>query len=637
MKTPFSLFVLFCFIVNTCYSQTIVNAELDFSAQHPISSLIYGYNQDHQNPNGIENWAIRRLGGNRMTGFNWENGASNSGHDNAGYTNDNRIPSLVGVPWQDRNTPGEVYKIFHQDNLEANVNSIITVPILGYVAADKEGSNLTSPPSVRWNELVYKKNGPFTLAPDDSDGKVYLDESIDYLVQTFGNSTSISGVKYISLDNEPALWDNTHNFIQQTVPTIDDYIQKVIDAAKAVKAIDRNIKIITGEFAGINIYDFGNIPDWQLIGNDYDWFPSYFLDQLKKASDIEGYPLIDILSFHNYPQHKIDANGNFNSSGTQVRNSTSTEDHIRSTRMDFPRSLWDDNYIEPSWLTGSKLNGAPNKILVRMQNSIDQYFPGTKLMIGEFDYGHDLDISHGIGIADFLGVVGQYNVEITTRWDGNPNNNNSPTYTSLAYQLYRNYDGFNSTFGDISIKSAFNNANKASVWASLDSDDKDLHMILINKEIALESTIEVALTNTNNTFVFKDLKKMDSETMAISSGDQTNIIIENGKIISTLPPLSVYHLILKNTTLGVDHYRLQDVKIYPLPFEEKVTIEFPEQIEDVTTLKIINLQGQVIKKIQQNKFEENRAILNLQSISKGVYILKMNHNGDTVYKKIIKK
>jgi hypothetical protein len=47
--------------------------------------MIYGYNQDHSTPDSQENWGSRRLGGNRMSVFNWENGASNSGKDVATF------------------------------------------------------------------------------------------------------------------------------------------------------------------------------------------------------------------------------------------------------------------------------------------------------------------------------------------------------------------------------------------------------------------------------------------------------------------------------------------------------------------------------------------------------------------------
>lgn len=244
------------------YAQQQINASIDFTKTNEVSPLIFGYNQDHEDPNGVENWAARRLGGNRLSTTNWENGASNSGHDNPENTNDNRVPSLVGVSNADKDISGEVYRHFHQDNLNAGVTSIITLPIMGWVAADKDGSNKDNPPSARWKEVVYTKPTAFSLQPDLNDDVIYLDETMNFLVQTFGDATTSTGVKYISLDNEPALWESTHPYIFSSPETIDAYITKCIDAAKAVKSVDPNVKIIMGEFAGINIYDFNGGTDW---------------------------------------------------------------------------------------------------------------------------------------------------------------------------------------------------------------------------------------------------------------------------------------------------------------------------------------------------------------------------------------
>ncbi|PHN06563.1 glycoside hydrolase family 44 protein [Flavilitoribacter nigricans] len=553
MKNSLTFFLLLSGLFHLA-AQTTINAALDFGDTHPISPLIYGFNQDHESPAGVENWTIRRLGGNRMSVFNWENGASNSGHDNQTYPNDNRIPNLIGVPSADKDVPGEAYRVFHQDNLNAGITSLITVPILGWVAADKDGSNLTSPPSSRWHDLVYEKPTAFSLPPDGNDAVVYLDESIHYLVQTFGDATTANGVKYIALDNEPALWETTHDLLVSAPPNAADYVQKVIDAAIAVKSVDPNIKIVAGEFAGINIFDFGNAPDWGTVGNGYDWFISYFLDELKTASDNAGYPLIDILSFHNYPQHKIDSNGNFDGNGTVVRTSSSTQDHIRSARMDFPRSLWDPAYIEPSWLTNAKLGGQAMQTLVRVQNSIDTYFPGVKIMIGEFDYGHDTDISHGIGIADFLGVVADQGVEITNRWDLAPGSTN--TYTSTAYQLFRNYDGSDASYGDLSVGSTFDQADNGSVWAAVDSDDDDLHLILVNKQINSSLTVQLSLNDNGYVHAFKDLRMLNSQSTSLSAGSASDISLSSGTLTTTLPALSVYHLVLNRTSSGPSQYTI---------------------------------------------------------------------------------
>jgi hypothetical protein len=536
----------------------ITTAKLNFNSQKPISPYIFGYNQDHEIQTATERWTIRRLGGNRLTGFNWENGASNSGDDN-NYSNDNRVLSLVGVPATNQEIPGEAYKVFHQSNLNGAVKSIITVPIMGFVAADKNGPNTTASNSDRWHDLIYKKNAPFSLTPNTTDGVVYLDESINFLVQTFGNANTNNGVKYVSLDNEPALWDNTHNLVHPTPIGAAAYVQKVIDAAKAVKAIDPNIKIIAGEFAGINIYDFGNAPDWNTEGVGYDWFISYFLHKMKQASDAAGYNLIDILSFHFYPAHKVGTDGNFSSTGVIVKETNSTEAYVRSARMSFSRSLWDDTYIEPSWLTNAKLNGKANKILTRVQNSINTYYPSVKMMIGEYDYGHDDDISHGISMADFLGVMAAKNVEIATRWDlapsppNNTNSTNSKTannYTGSAFRLFTNVNGSNAAYGNVAIGSNFNNADKSSVWASIDGDDGDLHLILLNKDITNSRNFAVNLNQTAYNYTVSNVYGFDATNTAITSRTH-NAVLNNGQLSITLPNLSAYHVVLKRNNVSI--------------------------------------------------------------------------------------
>ncbi len=520
------------------YTQ-VTKVQVDYLNPQSISPLIYGYNQDHEEAGSLNNLTARRLGGNRLSTFNWENGASNSGHD-GNFSNGNRIPALTGVLWNDKDTAGEVYKVFHQSNLDAGITSIITVPLLGYVAADKFGDNTTPPTSSRWKKLVYEKGSPFSLTPDTSDEFVYLDESIYFLTQTFGDATSETGVKYIALGNEPALWDSTHKYIQPEPISASEYINKVIAAAKAVKQVDPNIQVIAGDFAGISIYDLGTPEAWKPFQNQYEWFIAYFLEKLKIASDEVGYRLVDVVSIHNYPQHKINAKGQFDKNGISVKASTSTEDIIRKTRMDFPRSMWDSMYNEPSWIIGSKLRGEDQRILDRFKYAIDRYNPGTKMMIGEYDYGHDTDISHGIALSDLLGLMGQRGVEIATRWD--LNRKEQGLYTDAAFQLYRNYDGNRSTYGDIALPTQFDNLSDSSVWVSQHSKTGALHVILLNK--SLTDTIQFDIPLPEQTYQFNSLYGFNEEDATVRTMPFIGTVTETKATIN-VPKLSAYHLILK--------------------------------------------------------------------------------------------
>lgn len=538
---------LFCTLA---YSK--VTASIDLSQTVPISPLIYGFNQDHEALNSPAEFQVRRLGGNRMSTFNWEENVENSG-ESAKSSWSLIASTIVGVLWNDRLVAGEAYKKFHQDNLDNNLTSIITVPILGWVAADANRTVSKGPNGAdasRWNKLEYKKPTGFSITPDTTDRVVYLDESINFLVDQFGDASTTTGVKYISLGNEPGLWNTTHELLQDATVGIDEYIQKVILAATAVKDVDPQVKIIFGEFTGIYLYEFGNSAEWDIIqaaNPDYNWVIDYFLEQLKTASDSYGSPLIDVLAFHNYPQHKIDTQGNFSSSGTVVRNSKSTQGYMRSARMDFPRSMWDSTYIEPSWLTNSFFPGEPHQILNRFDKSIHQYFPGIELMIGEFGYGDDTDISNGIAMTDLLGVFGANGLDIATRWDLDITTQG--VYTHSAYKLFTNYDGQSSQFGNISIKSEWDNLDKASVWSSLDPKTNEVHIILINKELSLAQDFEVDLTSSVMAPVIKSVYGINGSSYDISAIVDVGALQQNKYSIS-LPAMSAYHVVISATEVS---------------------------------------------------------------------------------------
>jgi mannan endo-1,4-beta-mannosidase len=99
--------VVFVFFTGLVYSQIQVDFEADLSkSRHPISPCISG-----SNPvlSGEENWTLFRLGGNRMTGFNWENNASNAGSDWY-HQSDNYMTWILGIT--DEEEPGILLKHF---------------------------------------------------------------------------------------------------------------------------------------------------------------------------------------------------------------------------------------------------------------------------------------------------------------------------------------------------------------------------------------------------------------------------------------------------------------------------------------------------------------------------------------------
>jgi len=176
------------------------------SQQNPISPYIYGLNQQL---NGDENITVMRLGGNRMTGYNWENNASNAGSDYYD-SSDNYMCGAENVSAANcTNRSGAVYEAFVNYNLSHNYDSLVTIPMAGYVAADMNGdvTAAQTAPSSRWHPIYYSKGSAFAYPPDTTDDAVYMDESVWHLTQDYGLAGSAQGIKFYMLDNEPGIWD----------------------------------------------------------------------------------------------------------------------------------------------------------------------------------------------------------------------------------------------------------------------------------------------------------------------------------------------------------------------------------------------------------------------------------------------
>lgn len=420
-----------------------------------------------------------RMGGNRMTGFNWENNFSNAGSDWQ-YNSDN---------WMTQNplaTPtgsGGAVGNFVEHNLGLGRKPIVQLQLAGYVAADGNGPVTAdqAAPSSRWKKVVFAKGGPFSLTPSTTDSVVYMDEEVNYLVQKFGRADQ-GGVPYYSLDNEPALWGGTHIRIHPQSLTFKELLDKSEAMAKAIKAVDPSAKVLGSEsFGAMEMWKCyagtpNSIPecaDWGSYATKYDWAVAAFLGEMKARSATAGTRLIDVLAIHWYPEDKGDTRIN---DGSLKAGGTAKD---IEARLQAPRSLWDPAYLENSWIPASMTGNKPVQILTRTLASIDTAWPGTRLALTEYGYGGEDHWSGALAEADVLGVFGKLNLESANL------HGTFSGHMEAAFRLYRNFDGKGNGFGDTYVAADNPDSTVFSTYASLDSKNpKLLHVVAINKSAA---------------------------------------------------------------------------------------------------------------------------------------------------------
>jgi len=460
-----------------------VNFTID-SAQdvHPISRFIYGMNgwDPAQRP---ANLTLSRSGGNRMTAYNWETNDSNAGSD---YQNQNDSFLGGGV------TPNGAVAPGLEAARNAGAGMIVTMPIIGYVAADHNGggdvANTPNYLSVRFHQSVARKNAAFTLTPNTSDAFVYQDEYINFLDKTYpGAFASASTPIMISLDNEPDLWFSTHARLRGDATvgsqngskaTYAEMVQRTVDYAGAAKDVNMSALI----FGPVN-YGWQGMVRFQDTSdaNGRD-FLEFYLAQMAQAGAAAGHRLLDVLDVHWYPE----ATGG----GVRITGEDTTASVI-TARKQAPRSLWDDTYVETSWIT-SCCSGGPIRLLPRLEEKIAANYPGTGLAVTEYNYGGANHISGAIAQADVLGIFGREGLFAATLWRLAGSN----SFIYGGFEMFRNFDGANGSFGNTSIRATNSDVPNASVYASVDSGNPNRMVVVCINKADTAQTAGIAVSHT---------------------------------------------------------------------------------------------------------------------------------------------
>ena len=584
----------------------VINTNKD---RKPISPYIYGSNG--QSNDRDENIAARRLGGNRLTGYNWENNFSNAGTDY--YNNsDDYLPWYYNLPWDQYQVPNAVIKTFHDTSLATNCYSLIQLPMAGFVARDGNGAVTGDEvaPSNRWRKVIYTKGSPLSLQPDTADNNVYVDECIHNLIAEYGNSESASGIKGYELDNEWSLWEYTHPLLHPEQPTIAEVIEKATQLSSAIKSIDRHAEVFGAvDYGYASHLQFQSAPDWSAF-EGYGNFTNAFLHGMNLASSTAGHRLLDVYDVHWYPEDFILPTGE-----TISIDDTTTARPNAEARMQAPRTLWDSSYVEKTWI-GEYFS--PVAYIHDLQHGIDTYYPGTKLAFTEFRYGGANHISGGIAIADVLGIFGQYGVYMGNYWDP------ITGYISSAYKIYRNYDGQHHTFGDIHVSATAEDYRTASIYASLNSvDTTEMHIVTMNKNY--DSTLVADFIIDANTIfhhaAIYAFNEGDSTIYSVGSVDN----ITGNHFSYPIPPLSVYHFVLSGVTTSIPAWKKEEpvVSILPNPSHGEFNIEFL-QTNLSMGLDIYNVLGESI--YHSNGVNEKMEI-DLSGQPEGIYYLTLT-NGE---------
>lgn len=488
---------------------------------YPISPYIYGMN-DYKIPAslpGLVDLPIERWGGDMTTRYNYTNDSYNSASD---FFFEN---SLLGTGSQDTST----FNTQIESDKATNTLAIASVPLIGYTTLRKAACSY-SVAKYGAQTVVDPNNtdcGTGTLsstnkpvANDPTDTSYVIDQTFDsgwvsYLAGKFGTAAN-GGVAMYELDNEPEYWDGVHTDVHPTYLSYDELTNKGLTYAAAIKAQDPTALVTGPTISNWDKYFISQLDQFQgytkspycQYDNETDYAAhgsvpliEYYLQQFAAKEKSGGTRLLDYLDMHTY----------FAAQGAAF--STAGGAGLQFSRLDSTRVFWDPTYVDPN---GNYVNVIPNPgakydpcsaptpvapmLIRRAKGWVKNDYPGTKVAFTEYNWGGLESMNGALAQADILGIFGREGLDMAMLWA--PPDPTTQFPGVAAFQMYTNYDGKNSKFGDMGLTSLSTLASGAdgesylSVYGAQRTSDKAITVMVLNKGQA-DQMATLSLLNTN--------------------------------------------------------------------------------------------------------------------------------------------
>ncbi len=440
---------------------------------------------------------------------------------------------------------------------------------------------------------------------------------------------------YWSMDNEPEIWNGTHDDVMATQPTAEAFMQLYFAVAEKARAAYPNIKLC------------GPVPatEWQWYswnnnkitvgGSSYVWL-QYFIKRCAEEQTASGIRLLDVIDIHNYPNESADA------------------DIVQLRRMYFDTTY---NYPGANGVKTTSASGWDNTItnenvFGRCNKWLDQYM-GTNhgVTFGVSEYGATNNNANvtSVSYASVLGTFADNNVAYFAPWYWYPG-------------MWETLHLFSRYSRSTRVQSISDNENDVSAYSSINSAKDSMTVILVNRSLTAIENTTVTVSNftvTNGNCSTLQLKQLPgSETFISHTNNALNAgtvpIVANTFTIS-LAPLSTTAVMLKKqavltttitptptvtttptTTVTPTAIREQinsidAITIYPNPGDG--LFYFNASSVSINSIEVYNVMGEKIYQAIINGKSQHS--IDLSKEKNGIYFVHFISDKGIVVKKIV--
>lgn len=584
-----------------------------------ISPYIYGKNESFDKPDAFYKDAglrfVRMNGGNNATKYNWRKKISS--HPDW-YNN------VYGNDWDATSK-----KIASN---QSDMQVMWAFQLIGKVASSKDhnfddwGFN-----NSQWWEGVGQNlagggtpdmANPKGKALVEGDTSKYLmkwpaDSTVGILKHWFGaNGIGLNKNQFLywNMDNEPDIWNGTHDDVMSALIPASEFMDRFITVAKKARALFPEIKICgpvtTSEWQW---YKWGN--EGLTIGGKYYCWLEYFIKRLADEQKASGIRLLDVVDLHNYPYAPSDLDA-----------------------LQLHRMYYDKNYVYPGANGVKTINGGWDNsqtkeyIFQRINDWLAKYFGenhGITLGISEWGASASNPNVCSVVYGSALGTFANNGVELFSPW-------NWETGMWETLHLYSRYAK------KYSVSSTSSLENSISAYTTVNESADSMTVIIVNRDMNTSRNVTININGFlagNGTYSTLELSALPATETFKSHTDNalkknTVTVIFNSFII-TVPALSTTAVLLAKATTGVSEFKNgnSEIKIFPNPAKDNINVRLSPAFAGQNEITVYDMMG---KKILNSivDFNLNSSVsFDISALESGVYFFSINNNHETFTKR----
>ncbi|MGE5347990.1 MAG: glycoside hydrolase family 44 protein [Actinomycetota bacterium] len=422
---------------------------------------------------------------------------------------------------------------------------------------------------------------------------------------------------YWSMDNEPEIWNGTHDDVMPSLPSASAFMDSYFAVAK--KARERFPEIrLTGPVPA-NEWQWYKWGDQSLTidGKYYCWL-EYFIKRVADEQKATGIRLLDVLDIHWYPSESSNAD-----------------------LVQLHRVFFDETYIYPGANGVKTINGGwdgtqtKEYIFKRINDWLVKHFGenhGITIALTENDIKSSDPNVVSVVYASMLGTFADNGVEIFTPW-------------SWKTGMWETLHLFSRYAKTTRVRTTSPGEATVSGYSTVNSSNDSMTVILVNRDLNASRAVTVNLTGfsvSNGNYKILELSSLPSTETFISHTSNAlkskTVAVSANSFMVTLPALSTTAVLLAGTGTGIEENQthaegMKPMSAYPNPTPGKFRFHLDDNVPGNIILKFSDTAGDHVLTI---KAENNSEIdLSQTALTGGLYIVTARAEGHAWHTKLV--